>query len=120
MTGPASVNISYGEFWLIIDDGRLDTSNLSVCGWCAAVVNDEAKHTAFHSCGCPAEFRVQYEGHFHDPEACPLSTDCGGPTSDPPCGGCDRCQLAQTLHGLRRTQERMGYIAGNGQSGRTR
>lgn len=97
--------IVYGEFWLIPDsDGRIDTSNLSICGMCSAVVTDEAKHTAAHSCGCSAEFRIKYGDHAHDPADCPLAEDCGWGWNGP-CGGCDRCIIAQVAYGEMRANK---------------
>lgn len=97
MNGPRTMEIGYGEFWLLVEDGRVDTSRLSVCGWCSAIVINEQKHTQMHSCGCSATFRVELPD-VHDAGNCPLATDCGGQTWDPPCGGCDRCIRDQTAY----------------------
>jgi hypothetical protein len=99
VTAPRTINIGYTDFSLAFgENGLLDTSHLSVCEWCTAVVTDEKKHTEMHSCGCSAMFRVELGDHFHEVGKCPLAEDCGGWTWDPPCGGCDRCLHAQATH----------------------
>ena len=42
-------------------------------------------------CLCTFEEVDAWPCSGHPGPGCPLRTDCGGWTWDPPCGGCDRC-----------------------------
>jgi hypothetical protein len=42
-------------------------------------------------CTCTFEETDAWPCSGHPGRDCPLRTDCGGWTWDPPCGGCDRC-----------------------------
>lgn len=97
------IEIDYGEFWLLPGS---DSRQLSVCMSCAAIVADTAQHTAFHNCRCTPQFTTKFDGRIHDPDTCPLAEDCGDWTWNPPCGGCDRCQLDMALHAERQNQSK--------------
>ncbi len=50
-------------------------------------------------CACTYRDLKMWGPHVGHPTlSCPLATDCGGWTFDPPCGGCDRCLRDQVAY----------------------
>lgn len=81
MAEPRTLNIGYPPFKLAFEvEAFANVDDLSVCGWCSAIVVDQDRHTRMHSCGCSGTFRLAYAASGgHEPGVCPLAKEDAPP-----------------------------------------